>query len=57
MNIRPTTHAPALRFQGSGGMWEWYYDALQAALVLNLQEVTKVREPQMSVQLQALPTP
>jgi len=35
--------------------WGRYCDVLQAALVLGLQGVTKVRESQMSVELQALP--
>lgn len=35
--------------------WGRYYLALQAVLVLGLQGVTKVRESQMSVELQALP--
>lgn len=38
-------------------MGEWYCDALQAALLLLLQGVTEARESQMSVELQALPTP
>lgn len=35
--------------------WGRYYDVLQAALALGLQGVTKVRESQMSIELQALP--
>lgn len=35
--------------------WGRYYIKLQAALVLGLQGVTKVRESQMSKELQALP--
>lgn len=35
--------------------WGRYYDVLQAVLVLGLQGVTKVRESQMSIELQALP--
>lgn len=49
-------HGAWLRFQESGGLGR-YYDALRAALVLSLRGVTKVRESQMAVELQALTTP